>query len=141
MPDEVLHVIAARYTNNIRELEGSLTRILAYARLTGEPLTMSLVSEAWRTPHNGYLSALGRGGVIALMFYLVLALDAVRALLFLRRVPERPLIHLLYFCGCADALTQTVFDSPYSLFLVICAGACSTVMRGRHAQSAIPRGA
>jgi len=46
VPDEVLHVIAARYTNNIRELEGSLTRILAYARLTGDPLTPELVHSA-----------------------------------------------------------------------------------------------
>ena len=46
VPDEVLHVIAARYTNNIRELEGSLTRILAYARLTGEPLSTELVHSA-----------------------------------------------------------------------------------------------
>jgi chromosomal replication initiator protein len=46
VPDDVLHVIAARYTNNIRELEGSLTRILAYARLTSEPLTPELVHSA-----------------------------------------------------------------------------------------------
>jgi chromosomal replication initiator protein len=46
VPDEVLHVIAARYTNNIRELEGSLTRILAYSRLTGEPLSPELVHSA-----------------------------------------------------------------------------------------------
>ncbi len=46
VPDDVLHVIAGRYTNNIRELEGSLTRILAYARLTSEPLTPELVHSA-----------------------------------------------------------------------------------------------
>lgn len=46
VPDEVLHVIAARYTNNIRELEGSLTRILAYARLTSEALSPELVQSA-----------------------------------------------------------------------------------------------
>ncbi len=46
VPDDVLHMIAARYTNNIRELEGSLTRILAYARLTSEPLTPELVQSA-----------------------------------------------------------------------------------------------
>ena len=44
--DDVLHVIARRFTNNIRELEGSLTRVLAYARLTCEPLTPSLVQSA-----------------------------------------------------------------------------------------------
>jgi chromosomal replication initiator protein len=46
VPDDVLHVIAARYTNNIRELEGSLTRILAYARLTSEALSPELVHSA-----------------------------------------------------------------------------------------------
>ena len=46
VPDEVLHVVAARYTNNIRELERSLTRILAYSRLTSEPLSPELVHSA-----------------------------------------------------------------------------------------------
>ena len=44
--DEALEVIAARFTNNIRELEGSLTRVLAYSRLTGDPLTAALVQSA-----------------------------------------------------------------------------------------------
>jgi chromosomal replication initiator protein len=46
LDDDVLHVIARRFTNNIRELEGSLTRVLAYARLTGEPVTPALVQSA-----------------------------------------------------------------------------------------------
>ena len=49
--DEVLHVIAGRFTNNIRELEGSLTRILAYSRLTSEPLTPELVQSALASLH------------------------------------------------------------------------------------------
>ncbi len=48
-PDEVLQLIAARFTSNIRELEGSLTRVLAYGRLTGEPLTAALVQSALAT--------------------------------------------------------------------------------------------
>jgi chromosomal replication initiator protein len=44
--DDVLHAIAARFKNNIRELEGSLTRVIAYSRLTGEPLTPELVQSA-----------------------------------------------------------------------------------------------
>jgi chromosomal replication initiator protein len=44
--DDVLQVIAARFTSNIRELEGSLTRVLAYSRLTNEPLTPDLVHSA-----------------------------------------------------------------------------------------------
>jgi chromosomal replication initiator protein len=46
VPDQVLHVIATRFKNNIRELEGSLTRVLAYSRLTSEPLTVDLVRSA-----------------------------------------------------------------------------------------------
>jgi chromosomal replication initiator protein len=46
VPDEVLQLIAARFTSNIRELEGSLTRVLAYGRLTGEPLNAALVQSA-----------------------------------------------------------------------------------------------
>ncbi|MDA0815136.1 MAG: chromosomal replication initiator protein DnaA [Chloroflexi bacterium] len=44
--DDVLHAIAARFKNNIRELEGSLTRVVAYSRLTGDPLTPELVASA-----------------------------------------------------------------------------------------------
>ncbi len=44
--DDVLSVIAARFKNNIRELEGSLTRVVAYSRLTGEALTPELVHSA-----------------------------------------------------------------------------------------------
>ena len=46
VPTDVLQVIASRFTNNIRELEGSLTRVLAYARLTGEPLSITAVQAA-----------------------------------------------------------------------------------------------
>jgi chromosomal replication initiator protein len=41
-PPEVLEFIASHITNNIRELEGALIRVCAYASLTGEPLNVEL---------------------------------------------------------------------------------------------------
>ena len=42
VPDDVLEFIASLITNNIRELEGALIRVSAYASLTQEPLTSDL---------------------------------------------------------------------------------------------------
>ena len=44
--DEVFDYIATKAENNIRELEGCLTRIIAFSRLTKDPITIELVSEA-----------------------------------------------------------------------------------------------
>jgi chromosomal replication initiator protein len=46
IPDEVLEIIARRVQSNIRELEGALNRILAFADLSGASLTPSLVDVA-----------------------------------------------------------------------------------------------
>ena len=46
--DGVLENIATHIDTNIRELEGSLTRLVAYANLTGKPLTVQLSNEALR---------------------------------------------------------------------------------------------
>ncbi len=42
---EVLTFIADRVTTNIRELEGALTRVLAYASLTGRPISVDVAEE------------------------------------------------------------------------------------------------
>src|SRR5689334_17593425 len=44
--DAVIELIARRVQSNIRELEGALTRVLAYAELIGQPLTMELAASA-----------------------------------------------------------------------------------------------
>ncbi|MGE5249704.1 MAG: chromosomal replication initiator protein DnaA [Bacteroidota bacterium] len=44
--DEVLEVIARRVQSNIRELEGALNRIIAYADLSGSSLTPALIDLA-----------------------------------------------------------------------------------------------
>jgi chromosomal replication initiator protein len=48
LPDDVALYIAGRIKSNIRELEGSLIRLLAYASLTGREVSMSLVQEVLR---------------------------------------------------------------------------------------------
>ena len=46
VPDELMGLIARRVQSNIRELEGSLTRVAAFADLSGLPLTPQLVETA-----------------------------------------------------------------------------------------------
>ena len=45
VPNEALVYIASRIDNNIRELEGALTRVVAYAELIGEKITTDLVAD------------------------------------------------------------------------------------------------
>ena len=49
IPDEVLEFIATNIADNIRELEGALTRVTAYANLVHEPLTISLTEQVLAT--------------------------------------------------------------------------------------------
>ena len=46
IPNDILEVIAHRVQSNIRELEGALTRIVAFANFGGLPLTAQLVDSA-----------------------------------------------------------------------------------------------
>jgi len=46
VPDEILEMIARQVQSNIRELEGALNRVLAYADLSGIPLTLELAHNA-----------------------------------------------------------------------------------------------
>jgi chromosomal replication initiator protein len=51
LPDEVAYLIASRIKSNIREIEGSLTRIIAYCSLSGGEMTVDVaqdvLSELW----------------------------------------------------------------------------------------------
>jgi len=42
LPDEVSEFIARQFESSIRDLEGALTRLLAYSSLSGTPITLSL---------------------------------------------------------------------------------------------------
>ena len=46
IPDQVIHYIASKIITNIRELEGALIRIVAYASLSESPVTMELTEAA-----------------------------------------------------------------------------------------------
>ena len=48
LPDNVAMYIASRIKSNIRELEGSLIRLIAYASLTGRGLTLDLAQDVLR---------------------------------------------------------------------------------------------
>lgn len=45
IPDRVLEFLAHRITSNIRELEGALTRVTAFASLVGRPITLEMVQD------------------------------------------------------------------------------------------------
>ncbi|HZY44835.1 MAG TPA: chromosomal replication initiator protein DnaA [Anaerolineae bacterium] len=46
VPSDVIDFIARQVQSNIRELEGALNRVVAYARLRGNPLTVEIASAA-----------------------------------------------------------------------------------------------
>ena len=45
MPDDVLEFIASHVKDNIRELEGALIRICAFAKLNNQPISLSQAEE------------------------------------------------------------------------------------------------
>ena len=45
VPNDVLDLLAARITASIRELEGALTRVTAYAMLTGQPIDLAFATQ------------------------------------------------------------------------------------------------
>ena len=45
LPDDVAYLIASRVKSNIRELEGSLTRMIAFCALTGREMSVDLAQE------------------------------------------------------------------------------------------------
>ena len=46
IPDEALAYIAIRANNRVRDLEGALSRVVAYSELAGEKITTNLVADA-----------------------------------------------------------------------------------------------
>jgi len=48
LPNEIALLLASNIKTNIRDLEGSLARLLAFAELTGQPLTVEFAQEVLR---------------------------------------------------------------------------------------------
>lgn len=54
LSDEAAHVIARRAISNVRELEGSLIRVLAFASLTNQSVTVDLISKVLGTEQQSH---------------------------------------------------------------------------------------
>ena len=57
IPDEVLDVIARNVTTNVRDLEASLTKMIAYAELVGKKITVKVAQQQLKGTFAGTLSA------------------------------------------------------------------------------------
>ncbi len=59
LPDDVALFIAQHVKTNIRELEGLLTRVVAFAKLTGRPISLDLTKDTLRDilPQNHQVTA------------------------------------------------------------------------------------
>ncbi len=48
LPDEVARLLAERVTSNIRELEGAVIKVVGFAGITGQPITLALAESCVR---------------------------------------------------------------------------------------------
>ncbi|MDX8388227.1 MAG: chromosomal replication initiator protein DnaA [Ghiorsea sp.] len=48
LDDDICFLLASKISSNVRELEGALTRLTAYAKLSGKPITMALAQDKLR---------------------------------------------------------------------------------------------
>jgi chromosomal replication initiator protein len=59
LPDDVARLLAERVTSNIRELEGAVIKVVGFAGITGQPITLSLAESCVRGMplHHAQVSA------------------------------------------------------------------------------------
>ena len=63
LPDDVTFFIAQNIRSNVRELEGSLIRLVAYCSLTGEPITLTLAERVLKTIAEQNLRVISAGQI------------------------------------------------------------------------------
>lgn len=63
LPDDVIDLVASVATENIRAVEGALTRLIALSRLRRQPITFELAREALRVNRVAEISAASAGTV------------------------------------------------------------------------------
>lgn len=65
--DKVAHFIASRVISNIRELEGALIRVTAFATLTKQPITLELAQKVLLRAEQEQRRPIGFDGVIVVI--------------------------------------------------------------------------
>jgi chromosomal replication initiator protein len=101
IPDDVLVFIAESVTSNIRELEGALIRLLAFAGLTGNDINLDTAKQVVETFVNRHAAArrqLTLGEIItAVAAYYDISIDLLRS-----KLRTKPVAHArqvaMYFC-------------------------------------------
>ncbi|MDX8394341.1 MAG: chromosomal replication initiator protein DnaA [Mariprofundales bacterium] len=63
LPQDVIYLLAARITSNVRELEGALTRLTAHASLTGKKITASFAREVLREQLREHMQAVNTNDI------------------------------------------------------------------------------
>jgi len=80
LSDEVAHFLASHVNSNIRELEGALIRVLAFAHLTKEPISLTLVQKVFFNEERVVKESIDFKGVIkAVTKYFPYSLDDLRS--------------------------------------------------------------
>jgi chromosomal replication initiator protein len=63
LPDDVIELVASVATENIRAVEGALTRLIALSRLRRSPITLALAREALRVDRAAEQAAMAAGSI------------------------------------------------------------------------------